>query len=254
VIENNIFKNLGSAAILFFNANNIVFRHNVIDGVGYKFGYGEGMYIAKKAVEDRPARPVNNMEIYGNVIRGTVNNFIDLKHESSNADVHHNIFEGHLLKVDRGIGGGADDGLIRMAGTSKNHSFHDNIIRNSKAGVTIMRPTNKNNKIFRNVFYNIHPANFFLVAKDSSGSGTTKIFNNALCNLGSYKVQTQGFKLDDNYGLPGGAPQSACEAEVTRILNEMKSLPGAGSSEPAPKQVPQPPLDLRIEAAIPGGP
>jgi hypothetical protein len=34
----------------------------------------------------------------------------------------------------------------------------------------------------------------------------------------------------------------------------MKSLPGAGSSEPAPKQVPQPPLDLRIEAAIPGGP
>jgi hypothetical protein len=67
------------------------------------------------------------------------------------------------------------------------------------------------------------------IATRSAGPGgaNSEVSNNTFCNLASYSVEVEdGLIVQDNVGIPGGAPQAACDAEVARILEEMQGLPG----------------------------
>lgn len=239
IVEDNRILNSGLAAFNIKGVRGVIIRHNFIDGTGFNpaVAGGSGFYISA-GVTTRAWAFVDGLEIYGNVVRDTTNNTVDYKELARNVYVHHNIFEGHVLVADHG-GAGANDGIIRSNGddAQSGNRFENNIVRNSRS-LYIMRFSGNRVDAMKNVFYSIK-ANSYLNTTDSPGA-PMEIRDNTFCNtpsnLGS-NVVTKDVRLAGNRF---NQPQSECDKEVQRILNEMKNLPGAGNATLPP------PSNLRL--------
>ena len=101
--------------------------------------------------------------------------------------------------------------------------FHNNVVRNS------LSPSSA------------------VGAQTSSDSGL-EIDANTWCDLSSSNIRGN-FNVHDNTGLPApNAPASACDAEETRVLNEMAHLPGNPNPPTHETVSPSAPTGLRIIA------
>jgi hypothetical protein len=215
IIEDNWAVNGGKAGFFFGGVKNIVIRHNLIDSTALNSEGPDGgspLYIAG-AGEDLPA---SHIEIYGNVFRDFMYNAVDHKSRASNINIHHNIFEKNKPTHD----GFPGDGLVRSQGSnnSAGNYFQDNIMRDSLSRY-IVRIEGNRVDVLNNVFYNIDAGDFINRLTMSSAV----ITGNTLCN-----APTGGNRGNNRLNQP----QSQCDAEVARITNELKSLPGAGSGFP----------------------
>lgn len=245
VVEHNIFRNLGGVGAHIWYVNGMIVRHNVFDGMGYFSSddcCGEGFYVSSGSSNV----PVDNLEIYGNTIRDATNNAVDLKGVVSgiiqvrNVSIHHNIVENFLLPVDHNPARASEvnDGLwVQWAADTQ---VNDNIIRNSKIGSSLFRMYgNGNNKALRNVVYN--SSNGSVVRSIGSlGLATSEVAFNTYCSLSTYNNHSAGITGINVHDNNANRPQSECDAEVTRILNEMANLPGGGGTAPTPQL--QPPV------------
>jgi len=232
IIENNHVRNTGSGGISMKGSENSVIRFNLVEDLGNSF-LGEGMYIG----QFQGKAPVKNVEIYGNTIRGARMNFIDLKRGNENVNVHHNIFEDLVpgrARPDLGAGS-ASDGLILMGETNGRGSrFEDNIISNvtrDNPGQALKVSQNSNHVVQNNVFYNLDNKRA-ISGHQKGGSGPSAISSNTFCGLNSYDVNGSagpigGIKIGAN---KMNAPQSACNTEEQRIMNEMQNLPSGGGT------------------------
>jgi hypothetical protein len=240
IIEGNIFENSHAAGIGVQHADSIIIRHNVIQETGFS-GPGEALYLG-----DSSGGPlVKNVEIYGNVLRRFTSNGIDFKPNTQNVGAHHNIFEEQHYK-DNPFKKGLEGTIVTRSDGA--HRIHDNIFRNIiDAGPSPLHMAARGgHKAYKNVLYNITSSHTISTREPGSGSVLSELTGNTFCNMKSYSINNpNGMKISNNPGLPGGAPQSACNAEEQRIMNEMKSLPGAGSPlpSPSPTPLPTPPQD-----------
>jgi hypothetical protein len=183
--------------------------------------------------------------VYGNTFRNFVFNGIDLKQNTQNATIHHNIFEEHVSPRHPGF---SNEGTISSKGTG--HHISDNIIwRIVDAGPGIFRTSEDgSHRIVDNVIMGVDKTSYAIaLVGQRFGGGPTEVTNNTFCDLPTYKVykSTHAIIIHNNPGIPGGAPQAQCNAEITRILAEMKNLPGRGANPflLAPR-------NLRIQAQI----
>lgn len=232
IIEDNWVINAGRAGMqLSGGMQDCIVRFNWINGTGYggpADSFGEGFYMGSAS---DPNGTVDNCEIYGNLVQDTTNNIIDYKQFTTNINVHHNIFEGHVLRATHTPSPttGADDGMVRSGGgsvnTSTGHQFNNNIVRNAVTDTGIIRFDAVRIDVSNNVFHDITGANNF--AAGSSGTGnnwqTSVISNNTACSTAS---TTSGSATGTYTGNLVNQAQSVCDAEVTRILAEMALLPG----------------------------
>lgn len=243
VVEGNIIRNAG--VTINPGTHNAIVRHNLIEN-----SQGECFYISARggnSSQPSDADNITNLEVYGNTVRKCASNLFDLK-TSKNAKVHHNIFEGqyHLDTPP------ADDGCIRTNAGTLNSRIHDNIVRDSRCGsqfgaLSAMIP-GFGNIITNNVFLNLpDTAAVHWHGSDSRPSGETRITDNTWCNTGTAVRAHKG-----GTGIPSGiiftgnktnAPISECNAEVQRIMNEMKNLPPFDN---APPVTPLTPSNLRV--------
>ena len=231
IFEKNRISDTVRALVQCGKVDNFIFRFNLLEDAG-----GASMYCGTA----NASSPTSvNLEIYGNVYRRTASNggdanTIDFKDSVHNADVHHNIFENQTK-------GG--DGCIPLAGSNIN--FHDNIIRNTPCGSAVFDYVTPFNgaQVHGNAIYNVttgvRPPGFIWYRSNRGNKSESRFYDNTLCKLSNYGICSR-------HGTCGSAPsgitftnnrlnqpQSACDAEVARITNELKSLPGAGSGFPA---------------------
>jgi hypothetical protein len=252
IIEGNILENSSRSGIGIGGskgASNITIRHNLIQSTGWR-SYGEGLYIGT-ASQARIKGSVS-VHIYGNTFRGFTLNGIDLKSNSHNVEIHHNIFEEQVpatpYRPGSQLATRRNEGTISSKGTG--HRIADNIIRHIvSAGPGIFRTSEDgNHRIVDNVIMGVDKTSYAIaLVGQRFGGGPTEVTNNTFCDLPTYKVykSTHAIVIQDNPGIPGGAPQAQCNAEITRILAERKNLPGWGAGSFL-----LPPLNLRIQAQI----
>ena len=200
----------------------------------------------------RPSNRPVSVHIYGNTIRGFTLNGIDLKPNSRNSQIHHNIFEEQVpatptYRPGSQLATRSNEGTISSKGTG-NH-IHDNIFRNLvDAGPGIFRTSEDGgHRIVDNVIMGVDKTSYAItLAGQRFGGAPTEITNNTFCDLPNYRVYKSTHAIiQDNPGIPGGAPQATCNAEISRILAERKNLPGPGADDS-----PLPPRNLRIQAQI----
>jgi hypothetical protein len=235
LIEENIFENASRGGISVGSgqgAQNVIIRHNLIQNTGYEnYHGGSALYVG---IYDEQATEgyVSNLQVYGNTFRNFVFNGIDLKQNTHQADIHHNIFEEHVSPRYPGF---TNEGTIAIKGTG--HRIYDNIFRNIKdAGPGIWwAAEDGGNRIFDNVIMGVDKTQYAIaVARQRFGGAPTEITNNTFCDLPTYKIRntTHIITIQNNIGLSSVAPESQCNAQINRILVEMKDLPGldAGNS------------------------
>lgn len=238
IVEDNWVIDAGRAGMQWSGAiADCIIRWNLVNGTGYRgpdASFGEGFYLGSASDANGT---VDNCELYGNTLQDTTNNIVDYKQFTTNANVHHNIFEGHVLRVTH-TGTpttGADDGMVRSGGgatnTSTGHQFNNNIVRNAVTDTGIIRFDAVRVDVANNVFHSITGADHF--AAGSSGTGdnwqTSVVSNNTACSTAS---TTDGSATGTFTGNLLNQSQSVCDAEVSRILAEMALLPG--NPEPPP--------------------
>jgi hypothetical protein len=227
ILENSSHSGIGIGGSK--GASNITVRHNLIQSTGWR-SYGEGIYIgtASQALTNKPV----SAHIYGNTFRGFTLNGIDLKSNSRNVEIHHNIFEEQVpatpYRPGSQLATRANEGTISSKGTG--HRIANNIIRHLvDAGLSIFRTSEDgSHRIVDNVILGVDKTSFAITVTDQRfGGAPTEVTNNTFCDLPTYKVHksTHAIVIHDNPGIPGGAPQAQCNAEITRILAEMENLP-----------------------------
>jgi hypothetical protein len=229
-------------------ATNITVRHNLIQSTGWR-SFGEGIYLGTAS---QASKGSVSAHIYGNTIRGFTLNGIDLKPNSRNVQIHHNIFEGQVpattaYRPGSQLATRSNEGTISNKGRG-NH-IHDNIFRNLvSAGPGIFRTSEDGgHRIVDNVIMGVDKTSYAIaVAGQRFGGAATRVTNNTFCDLPTYRIyKSTDAIIQDNPGIPGGAPQAICNAEASRILAEMKKLPGRNSNSSL-----QPPRNLRIQAQM----
>ena len=248
LIEENILEDSGRAGMGIGGgqgAKNIVVRHNLIQSTGWRL-YGEGIY-SGTTHEDSIEGPVT-VHIYGNTFRSFTLNGIDLKPNNLNTHIHHNIFEGQVpataaYRPGSKLATRSNEGTISSKGRG-NH-IHDNIFRNLvDAGPGIFWASEDGgHRIVDNVIMGVDETNYAVaIAGQRFGGAATEITNNTFCNLPTYSIEKSSgiINIHHNPGIPGGAPQATCNAEISRILAEMKTLPGSSVRIP-------PPIGLRLK-------
>jgi hypothetical protein len=245
LIEDNVITNQGSNGIGLFDVQGVIIRHNRIEGTGFR-DVGESFYLASST---NGTKPVLHVEIYGNMVRSTTNQFIDHKSATHDVQTHHNVFEQLKLRRDQcqcdpnNHDGsyyktlGADDGLYYFHGTT--HRFHDNIVRDSESSRIMRIAPAGSHAVAHNVFTHLSVGEGMEShgswAGVPGGGSPSEISYNTFCQMTATTwVIGSGLNVHDNPGWGGtGAPQSACDTEVTRILAEMRVLPGyPGSAVP----------------------
>ena len=220
------------------SATNIIVRHNLIQSTGWRL-YGEGIYVGTTH-EDLIEGHVS-VHIYGNTFRGFTLNGIDLKPNSRNSHIHHNIFEEQVpatptYRPGSQLATRTNEGTISSKGTG-NH-IHDNIFRNLVAagpGIFVASEDG-GHRIVDNVIMGVDKTSYAIaVAGQRFGGAPTEITNNTFCDLPTYAIDTSSgiINIHNNPGIPSGAPQAQCNAEISRILAEMKALPGPSVSTPS---------------------
>jgi hypothetical protein len=225
IIEGNAFVNAKGAHLGLGHAgrgsNNVIIRHNIIGGGD---SWAEALYFRA-----RPETPNRNVQFYGNIVRGSPSNLLDIKHGGNDRfDVHHNIFEGQQNLPNLV----ARDGCILFG--ASNSKFRDNIVRDSHCGTAPLGniPTSSGSTITNNVFSNIQNRNGAAVRyKNSYNLAPTEIVGNTACNVAGDKIcagngHTCGSKVPAGMKVSFGiSAPSACQSEEQRILSEMKNLP-----------------------------
>jgi hypothetical protein len=115
-----------------------------------------------------------------------------------------------------------------------NCKYQNNIMRNFPpvAKPELMAPqvysisAKRNEQVTNNVAMNLRNMERYAnTSRDPGTLGNSSITNNTACNLSGYGVNlVAGVNVNNNTGVPGGAAQSVCDAEVGRILAEQPEL------------------------------
>lgn len=229
IIEFNHIRNTGSGGVGMKGLEDSVIRFNLIEDTGRSF-LGEGIYLGQV----RGDQIVKNIEVYGNTVRRCCMNFVDMKLNNENVNIHHNLFEDLVPGRNRpDLGAGlASDGLILMGGTKgAGCRCEDNILRN----VTRDRPAqifkisqNSGHIVQRNLVYNVN--NQRLISGHQNGTmGKSVITLNTFHNLVSKLVNDQagpigGIDIVDN---KIDATEQEAHDEEQRIISEMQALAAA---------------------------
>ena len=246
IIEHNILRNGGLT--LNAGAHNGIARHNLIENSPGEANYwGPEKANVPPGMDYDPAG-ITNFQFYGNTVRNSGMALLDIK-GGTNYDIHHNIFENQQRGAPLETGGSTGgEQMISWGGSTVDSAFSDNIIRNSD-GPTLIVPLDeyRNNTLQRNVFYGNQNEDQAVKWVDGTQHTTQTILTaNTFCTNGdrdvcerqaacSTTVKPAGLTISNNNGLnftgsgninPGGAAQAACDAEVSRILAEMATLPG----------------------------
>lgn len=244
VIEDNIVEFTGQSCIQVAcysgsSTDGFIIRHNMIRDCGFT-GNGEGIYLAG-SVSGSEGGSVINGEIYGNQLIRFTQNGLDCKGsgglaKSRDIQVHHNIFEEQLYRpVDSKPG---NEGTIVL--NNEKAYVYNNIFRNViDAGSSVFAVRSPgDNRVYNNVAYAIRKISKGAVYERGTGPGSipSEVYNNTFCDLNNYAISDAiTLKVYNNKGVPGpGAAQSACNAEESRILNEIKNLPPPGGYPPSP--------------------
>jgi hypothetical protein len=235
IIEHNYFLNPAGSAIKgghTATVNGLVIRHNLVEDTGWGAN-GEAFYIGTNTSTD----DIFNVEIYGNTVRRYTTGGVDLKPNTVDADVHHNIFEGQLYRPNPYKSANESTFMVR----NKSHRVYDNIIRdatNAKGAIIGIAAT-RDNRVFSNVVKNMNGVTKIISTREAGPGGTkSQVYSNIFCDVNTYSVAAQ-------YGLIVGsnaydAPLSSCNAEEQRILIEMQSLAGrsyGGGTPTAPSNL-----------------
>jgi hypothetical protein len=228
--------------------SNITVRHNLIQSTGWR-AYGEGIYLG--TANATLSQGSVSVHIYGNTIRDFTLNGIDLKSNSRNVEIHHNIFEQQVpataaYRPGSRLATRSNEGTISNKGMG-NH-IHNNIFRNLvDAGLGIFRSSEDGgHRIVDNVILGVdRTLSAIAVTGQRFGGAPTEITQNTFCDLPTYGIARHRgiINIYNNPGIPGGAPLAQCHAEVSRLLAEMQTLPGADNPL-------LPPRNLRIQAKI----
>jgi len=242
-IEHNYFDNSAKAALAIGGTNlvsNVIVRHNIIEDTGFA-GPGEGMYVGSATATPNT---ISGVQIYGNILRRFTQNGVDLKPNTVKADVHHNIFEGQYYRPIADKPNNEGTIVIR----NKGHRIHDNIVRDIvQAGPAVFWvAASQDQQVYNNVVNRVENIyNAIGTREEGPGGLVSQVLNNIFCNLATYRVDARyGLKVFNNIGLPGGAPQSNCDLEISRILKETAGLPGRSYDGIAPSI--ESPGNLRI--------
>jgi hypothetical protein len=227
VIEDTIIENSHGAGIAMNDGvSDAIVRHNLIQETGFS-APGEAMYLGESAGQAADgAPPVQRVQVYGNTFRRFTQNGIDLKPNTSDAEVHHNIFEGQHFKPQPFKPDTEGTIVTRSNGA---HRVHDNIFRDSPRAnpAPFHMAARGGHRVYDNVVFNMTSEYAISTRESGSGSTASELTGNTFCRMSSDAIQNpDGMHIHDNPGLPGGAPQAACDAEVARILAEMRELPG----------------------------
>ena len=249
MIEHNWIQNALKAGIQVGTSNkvthvtNIVIRHNLIEDMGWG-GPGEAIYLGSDKGATIGADVVG-IQIYGNILRRFTQQAVDAKPNTIKAEIHHNIMEGQLYRPNPTKPGVESTLVTRGAG----HRVQDNIMRDlGDAGVAVLwTDATRDIQLRDNVILNVDRVTYAIATRGAGRGGTaSQVFNNTFCNLSSHKVQAKdGLKVYQNTGIPTSAPQSACKAEVNRILLEIQRLSGS-SYNGEHTAVPYPPNSLEV--------
>lgn len=214
----------------------ISIRYNRFVGCGLVPRNGEAFYWGASANKGTPTPSVHGV-VRGNYFGDYVVDGIDSKPQGDQSlalDINHNIFEHQVF---RGFGHpekrppGAQENVISLRQT--NTVFRNNIIRNNPAtpdnaelgagGALAVRPR-ANILASNNVLYELKNLKNAITPNQSdanAGLANSVIEDNTFCGLNDYgRGDMSGVTVQDNPGLPGGRPQSECNAEVARILSE----------------------------------
>jgi len=249
IIEHNLIEKVGGAPIIVGGSartaiiKGIIIRHNIIRDSGMT-APGEAIYIGSASSEYGGS--VTNVQVYGNTASRFTQNGFDFKESSVNVDAHHNILEGQYYRPISEKPGVESTVVMR----NKSHRVHDNIIRDiSDAGTAVIwTDATYDTQVYRNVIKNVtKTANAVATRGPGPGGTPSGVYSNTFCGLPTYKVQAEyGLKVYSNIGLPGGVSQNICDAEINRILLEIKNLPGINYGGSAPSVSLSSPTNLRI--------
>ena len=227
LVEHNTLRHSAGTALAVAHVNNLVIRHNRVEDLGNRDN-GEGIYFGSNA----KTKPVTNVEVYGNTFRGLKHsNFFDFKGDAGRGNVHHNIFENfaYTPSIDSTVDGAFRFGVTGGPGGNR---FENNIVRNVNGHPYTIREEANPVVVNRNVLYNITATVFI----DRRTSAPTTVTNNVICN-GPTVIEGTPIASGNKFNQP----QSACDAEVTRIMNAMKTLPGVSYDNTKSPQQLEPP-------------
>jgi hypothetical protein len=225
ILEDFISKNGGSAALNIHDADFGIVRWGILTNTGNNVtsnAGGEGIYTGSCCFN---GSVVSHVEIYGLTMTSIRNNIIDLKEGTSTINFHHNEINGFTEPInDNGF-----DGLVRGSPvvdppddptTTINHVFSNNIIHNGDKCNYVLRLQRKTT-VQNNVWYNFSCyENVFI---DDRSTSDSVVNGNVSCGT---NTTVQELNLGSNIF---NRPQSECDAQVTRIMNERNSLPAIGS-------------------------
>jgi hypothetical protein len=226
IVEGNIIRNGGGAAINYQQVNGGIFRWNTIDSMGWQ-GPGEGLYLSTTTDTDTHLI-AHNIQCYSNRIRATTQNAVDYKDFTSNVDCHHNVLENHEHSSDRPPFTYANDGIIRSEGSAAvtGNLFRDSIVRNSleSGNGSIMRLRIRLD-VKDSVFYNITSTS----NTESTGSTANphQVTNNIFCGTNSdiTTFVTTGTAVFT--GSLFNRPQGECDTRAAIILAALKTQAGS---------------------------
>jgi hypothetical protein len=197
------------------NLVGLLIEDSIIEGGGYANKTAEGVYLGRYNGENR----ATDIIIRRNIFRDFGDNGIDCKPGCANVEVYHNLFE---RQKTNGGEQSTTDGAVVVQGT--NVYIHDNIFRDNdlsrEGGSSVARLTLKGTRFENNVLTrNRHNGPLIRTRADGEGE-LTRIEGNTSCG-NSNETIAGGFNLGTN---AFGAPQSACDAEVQRVMNEIGQL------------------------------
>lgn len=214
--------------------SNMVIRHNYISDMGTFRNPGEGIYLG--ASPEKPNRGlVKNVEIYGNTIDNFAHNGVDMKPNTENVRIHHNILKNQVYKKHHKKKG--NEGTFAING--RGHSVYDNILMNNdagKMGAFFIIPAG-GHQVSGNLIDGMKSP---LAFKTRSGEKwlSSEVRNNLFCDVQSTKIVTDGTSnanallISGNVGLSGKADQAMCAERKAALLDEIESLPdGVGMWE-----------------------
>jgi hypothetical protein len=226
ILEDFVSRNGGAAGLNIHDAKHIIVRWGTIQNTGnhvFTTPGGSSIYTGSCC---HNGSITNDVQIYGLFMTGHRNNSIDLKEGTSFTNFHHNIVENFTDPINEngfdGVvrGSPLDASVVIDPVRPTNHQVKNNVFRNGNNCNYLIR-TQRKTAVENNVWYNI--TNCGSVSIDSRTTTDSVVNGNVSCDpVPSTEQRNLGSNLYHR-------PQSECDAQVTRIMNERNSLPAIGS-------------------------
>jgi len=232
IIEDNWLTNIGGRGIRVLGANDVILRYNQINSTGNRAAEccSESIYISSATI----THAVNNIQVYGNTMTNVISNVWDVKSNTTNANIHHNLVDGwswpgvNQIQNDPGAGVFAGGGQ-----TSTGSLFRNNILRNgTQAGVglyAVLRTQEANWSVNNNVIHDFQGSRSMSI-RDTTGTNQDWT-SNTWCNTPSTIEENPDGTVADTTGNLFDQVQGVCDAEVTRITGELAARPIIASAE-----------------------